>query len=132
MAIVSVGIAILILILLVTWAKLHPFLAFLVTSVIAAIMLDVPIEAIPSIIEKGMGGLLGALTVIICFRTDLLQLAAFPCLHTFVLEVVNGGADQWDFHHDIRHNLYSERVACSCEAIAVIPNVLPLADNVKT
>ncbi|MCF2948223.1 GntP family permease [Paraglaciecola aquimarina] len=66
MAIVSVGIAILILILLVTWAKLNPFLAFLVTSVIAAIMLDVPIEAIPSIIEKGMGGLLGALTVIIC------------------------------------------------------------------
>lgn len=66
MAIVSVGIAILILVLLVTWAKLNPFLAFLITSIIAAIMLDVPLETIPKTLEQGIGGLLGSLAVIIC------------------------------------------------------------------
>ncbi|WP_158970590.1 gluconate:H+ symporter [Paraglaciecola sp. L3A3] len=66
MAIVSVGIAILILILLVTWAKLNPFLAFLITSIIAAIMLDVPLDTIPKTLEQGIGGLLGSLAVIIC------------------------------------------------------------------
>lgn len=66
MAIVSVGIAILILILLVTWAKLNPFLAFLITSIVAAIMLDVPLDTIPKTLEQGIGGLLGSLAVIIC------------------------------------------------------------------
>ncbi|MDU0354824.1 gluconate:H+ symporter [Paraglaciecola aquimarina] len=66
MAIVSVGIAILILVLLVTWAKLNPFLAFLITSIIAAIMLDVPLDTIPRTLEQGIGGLLGSLAVIIC------------------------------------------------------------------
>lgn len=66
MAIVSVGIAILLLIVLVTWAKINPFLAFLITSIVAAILLGVPLETIPGTLEEGIGGLLGSLAVIIC------------------------------------------------------------------
>ncbi|WP_416306253.1 gluconate:H+ symporter [Neptunicella sp. SCSIO 80796] len=66
MAIIYVSVAILLLVLLITWAKLHPFLAFLVTSIVAAILLGIPLESIPATLEKGIGGLLGSLAVIIC------------------------------------------------------------------
>uniref|UniRef100_UPI003F694BA1 gluconate:H+ symporter n=1 Tax=Neptunicella sp. TaxID=2125986 RepID=UPI003F694BA1 len=66
MAIISVSVAILLLVLLITWAKLHPFLAFLITSIVAAILLGIPLQSIPATLEKGIGGLLGSLAVIIC------------------------------------------------------------------
>lgn len=65
MAILAVLISIVILVLLITWAKLTPFLAFLVASITAAIMLDIPLNEIPQVIEQGIGSMLGSLAVII-------------------------------------------------------------------
>lgn len=66
MAIAAVVIAILLLVVLITGVKLNPFLAFLVSSIAAAIMLGIPLDQIPGTIETGIGGILGSLAVILC------------------------------------------------------------------
>jgi Gnt-I system high-affinity gluconate transporter len=66
MAIAAVVIAILLLVVLITGVKLNPFLAFLVASIAAAIMLGIPLDKIPGTIEAGIGGILGSLAVILC------------------------------------------------------------------
>lgn len=66
MAIAAVVIAILLLVVLITGVKLNPFLAFLVASIAAAIMLGIPLDKIPGTIETGIGGILGSLAVILC------------------------------------------------------------------
>ena len=54
------------LVLLISWGKIHPFIAFLLTSIFAGWTLGLPLEAIPRSIEKGLGGMLGSLVAIIC------------------------------------------------------------------
>jgi gluconate transporter len=66
MELLAVGSTILVLILLITWGKLHPFLAFLIASIFGGILLGIPIESIPGSLEKGIGGTLGGMVVIIC------------------------------------------------------------------
>ena len=53
------------LVLLISWGKIHPFIAFLLTSIFAGWVLGLPLEAIPRSIEKGLGGMLGSLVAII-------------------------------------------------------------------
>ncbi|HEX7026045.1 MAG TPA: gluconate:H+ symporter [Gammaproteobacteria bacterium] len=65
MEILSVLLSIALLVLLIAWLKVHPFLAFLVSSSVAGFMLDVPLDAIPGVLEKGIGNTLGGLVVII-------------------------------------------------------------------
>ncbi len=76
MAIAAVIIAILILVVLITWVKLNPFLAFLVSSICAAIMLGIPLDKIPATIETGIGGMLGSLAVILCLGAMFGKLVA--------------------------------------------------------
>ncbi|MFN8254146.1 MAG: gluconate:H+ symporter [Bacteroidales bacterium] len=65
MTIISVVSCLLLFVLLITWLKLNPFLAFLVTSIVAGIVLGIPVENIPAVIEKGIGGMLGSLVILI-------------------------------------------------------------------
>lgn len=76
MAIAAVVIAILLLVVLITGLKLNPFLAFLVSSIAAAIMLGMPLEQIPGTIEAGIGGILGSLAVILCIGAMFGKLVA--------------------------------------------------------
>lgn len=66
MEILAVFASILLLVLLIAWAKIHPFLAFLVTSIFAGIMLGIPLDQVPSVLEKGIANTLGSLVVIVC------------------------------------------------------------------
>ncbi|AMR30395.1 gluconate transporter [Mucilaginibacter sp. PAMC 26640] len=67
---------IILLILLVSWAKLNPFLAFLIVSLIAGLCLGIPLEKISTSVQKGLGDTLGALTIIICLGAMLGKLVA--------------------------------------------------------
>lgn len=58
--------SIVLLVLLISWIKIHPFLAFLLTSIFAGYMLGLPLEKIPKSIESGLGSMLGSLVAIIC------------------------------------------------------------------
>ncbi len=68
---------IVILVLLIAWAKVNTFLAFLIVSVTAAIMLGMPATQIPQTVNKGLGDTLGSLAIIIVLGAMLGKLVAF-------------------------------------------------------
>ena len=65
MPLAIVAIAIITLVALVVWAKVHPFLAFVLVSAAAAFALGMPAGDIAGAIRKGIGDILGALTIVI-------------------------------------------------------------------
>jgi Gnt-I system high-affinity gluconate transporter len=65
MPLAIVAIAIITLVALVVWAKVHPFLAFVLVSAAAAFALGMPAGDIAAAIRKGIGEVLGSLTIII-------------------------------------------------------------------
>ena len=67
---------IILLILLITWAKLNAFLAFLIVSVLMGLCNNMPIDTIVTAIEKGIGGILGSLSIILCMGAMLGKLIA--------------------------------------------------------
>ena len=65
-AMLAVFLAVGLLTALIAGAKFQPLLAFVAAAMAAAFLLGMPSAAIPKSIEKGIGDLLGSLTVIIC------------------------------------------------------------------
>jgi Gnt-I system high-affinity gluconate transporter len=65
-----------ILVLLIVWAKLNPFLAFLITSISAGFLLGLPADQIASSVQRGMGNLLGDLVIVIVVGAMLGKLVA--------------------------------------------------------
>ena len=53
------------LIVLTTWAKMNVFLSFIIVSVMAAVLLGMPLAQVPITINKGIGDMLGSLVVVI-------------------------------------------------------------------
>jgi Gnt-I system high-affinity gluconate transporter len=53
------------LVLLVTWAKLNVFLTFLIISLMAALLLGMPLPLIVKSVNKGLGDMLGSLVIVI-------------------------------------------------------------------
>lgn len=66
MAIIAILVAILLLVVLVGWFKTNPFLGFLAAAIVAACLSGVPPETIPSVLEAGIGSMLGSLAIILC------------------------------------------------------------------
>ncbi len=65
MTFVFVLLSIAILVLLIVWAKLNPFLAFLIASIAAGLMLGLPADQVAKSVQKGMGAMLGDLVIVI-------------------------------------------------------------------
>lgn len=65
------------LVLLIAWAKVNTFLAFLIVSVTAALLLGMPATRIPQTVNKGLGDTLGSLSIIIVLGAMLGKLVAF-------------------------------------------------------
>lgn len=65
MPLVIVALAILVLVALVVWGKMHPFLAFVIVSAAAAAVLGVPAAEIAGAVKKGIGDILGSLAIVI-------------------------------------------------------------------
>lgn len=76
MTILLVLINIALLVILIVWAKLNPFLAFLISSIVAGFLLGLPADQIAGSVQKGMGGLLGDLVVVIVMGAMLGKLVA--------------------------------------------------------
>jgi len=62
---VVIAVAIAALVLLVAWAKVHPFLAFILVSAAAALALGMPLAEVPGAVRKGIGDILGSLSIVI-------------------------------------------------------------------
>lgn len=76
MTFLAIIISILLLILFIVWAKIEPFLAFLVVSLFAGIMLGIPLQEIMGAIQKGIGDLLGSLVIVIVLGAMLGKIVA--------------------------------------------------------
>lgn len=64
------------LVLLITWGKVNAFLAFLLTSIMAGLLLGVPVTKISGSVTKGIGDMLGSLVIIIVLGGMLGKLVA--------------------------------------------------------
>jgi Gnt-I system high-affinity gluconate transporter len=71
-----VAAAIIALVAMVVWGKVHPLLAFVLVSAAAAFGLGMPAADVPGAIRKGMGDILGALTIVIVAGAMLGKLVA--------------------------------------------------------
>lgn len=67
---------ILLLILLITWGKFNPFLAFLIVAITAGLLLGISPANITSSVQKGIGDMLGSLVIIICLGAMMGKLVA--------------------------------------------------------
>ncbi|MEN2280493.1 gluconate:H+ symporter [Algoriphagus sp. SE2] len=76
MTIFLVLLSIAILVLLIVWAKLNPFLAFIISAIAAGLLLGLPADKIAGSIQTGMGNLLGDLVIVIVMGAMLGKLVA--------------------------------------------------------
>ncbi len=76
MTLLTIAICIGLLVLLITWGKINPFLAFLVVSIIAGISTGIPIENIGKSLQKGTGDMLGSLVIVIALGAMLGKIVA--------------------------------------------------------
>ena len=76
MSLLIVACCIAILILLIAWAKVNPFLAFLIVSLLAGWWLGIPVADLTKSVKKGIGDMLGELVIIICIGAMLGKIVA--------------------------------------------------------
>jgi Gnt-I system high-affinity gluconate transporter len=76
MSLLIVFLALISLVILIGVVKLNPFLAFLVVSVLAGLLLGIPLGQVTRSVEKGMGDTLGSIVSIIVLGAMLGKLIA--------------------------------------------------------
>jgi Gnt-I system high-affinity gluconate transporter len=67
---------IIVLVLLISWAKINAFLAFLIVSTAAGLLLGIPYTTIMQSVTKGVGDTLGSLAIVIALGAMLGKLVA--------------------------------------------------------
>jgi len=88
MALLIILFCIILLVLLVSWVKLNPFIAFLIVSITAGLLLGIPIGKITSSVQKGIGDILGQLVIIIVLGAMLGKLVAVSGAAQKIAEVL--------------------------------------------
>jgi Gnt-I system high-affinity gluconate transporter len=76
MPLIIIFFCIVLLVLLVSWAEVNPFLAFLIVSIAAGILLGIPLDKVTASVQKGIGDTLSSITIIICLGAMLGKLVA--------------------------------------------------------
>ena len=76
MTIILIVISICLLILCITYFKINAFLAFLVVSLLSGLCLGIPPAQLVGIVEKGVAGVMGSLTLIIVLGAMLGKIVA--------------------------------------------------------
>ena len=76
MTFIIVFCCILLLVLLISWAKVNAFLSFLIVAVITGLVLGIPLDKISYSVQKGIGDTLGSLVVVIVMGAMLGKLVA--------------------------------------------------------
>ncbi len=76
MTFIIVFCCILLLVLLISWAKVNAFLSFLIVAVITGLALGIPLDKISYSVQKGIGDTLGSLVVVIVMGAMLGKLVA--------------------------------------------------------
>ena len=64
------------LVLMITWGRINPFLAFLIVSIAAGVLLGIPFNKVIASVQFGIGDTLGSLVIIIALGAMLGKLVA--------------------------------------------------------
>jgi Gnt-I system high-affinity gluconate transporter len=88
MALLIILFCIILLVLMVSWIKLNPFIAFLIVSITAGLLLGIPINKITASVQKGIGDILGQLVIIIVLGAMLGKLVAVSGAAQKIAEVL--------------------------------------------
>jgi Gnt-I system high-affinity gluconate transporter len=76
MALFIIFLCIVLLIMLISWAKINPFISFLVVAIFAGLLLGIPLNKITTSVQRGLGDILGQITIIICLGAMLGKIVA--------------------------------------------------------
>jgi Gnt-I system high-affinity gluconate transporter len=76
MTFIIILVCIVVLVLLITWARVNPFLAFLFVATAAGLLLGIPYGQIMQSVTKGVGDTLGSLVIVIVLGAMLGKLVA--------------------------------------------------------
>lgn len=76
MSFIIVIFSLILLIVLISYFKVDAFLSFVVVSLLAGVALGIPLEKLPDTVHKGIGDILGSLTLIIVLGAMLGKLVA--------------------------------------------------------
>jgi len=76
MSLLIIVVCILAFVLLITWGKINPFLAFLVISIVTGLLLGIPFDKVTQAVQKGIGDTLGSLVIVIGLGAMLGKLVA--------------------------------------------------------
>jgi Gnt-I system high-affinity gluconate transporter len=88
MALLLIFACIILLVLLVSWGKVNPFIAFLIVSIVAGLLLGIPVNKVTASVQKGMGDVMGQLLIIICLGAMLGKLVAVSGAAQKIAEVL--------------------------------------------
>jgi Gnt-I system high-affinity gluconate transporter len=88
MVLVIILFCIILLILLMSWGKVNPFVAFLIVAITAGLLLGIPLNKLMASVQKGMGDIMGKLLIIICLGAMLGKLVAVSGAAQKIAEVL--------------------------------------------
>src|ERR1700749_4606353 len=76
MHLLLVLLGILLLVVLISWAKINAFLSFLIVSILTGLLLGIPFDKITGAVYKGIGDTLGQLAIVIVLGAMLGKIVA--------------------------------------------------------
>ncbi len=91
MILLTILFCIILLVLLVSWLKVNPFVAFLIVSITAGLLLGIPLNSVTKSVQRGLGETLGAISVIICVGAMIGKLVAASGAAQKIAEVLVNG-----------------------------------------
>jgi Gnt-I system high-affinity gluconate transporter len=91
MVLLTILFCIVLLVLLISWAKLNAFVAFLIVSLTAGLLLGIPLDKVMQSVEGGLGATLKSITIIICVGAMIGKLVATSGAAQKIAEVLVNG-----------------------------------------
>jgi len=76
MVLITIFLCIVALVVLVSWVKLNPFIAFLLVSIAAGLFLGIPPDNVSKSVQNGLGDTFGKISIIICVGAMIGKLVA--------------------------------------------------------
>jgi Gnt-I system high-affinity gluconate transporter len=90
MSILILTACIIFLVLQITWFKINPFIAFIITSLLAGLLLGLPMTTLTQTVQKGLGDMLGSIALIIVFGTCIGKLTVSSGAATVIAKTIMG------------------------------------------
>ena len=100
MTFIIVATSIVLLVALIVWIKVEPFIAFLITSILAGLLLGIPLTDISGSIQSGIGNLMGALVIVIVLGAMLGKIVADSGAAQRIAQfLMNGFGEKYQLGH---------------------------------